>query len=245
MHISVCMDIAADRKQLERLLGRSADKRMAEDDSIPLYIQSYGNKEAILKRSSMYDLFFIGITEEEGGSLKLARELRSRGVTSRIVLYLPEEGKIRQEAEKDKFIFLKYPVISAELEEILNVSVEEVKSRLPRIEIRTETETFHFLPEEFLYAERKKREHIIIHLSDGRLISSKESMDNFWEHVEGFGELYFLPEHLIVNIGFVKECGLFSVKLKDKRRFFVNRAWLKYMLEQESEKENNKGIIKE
>ena len=86
MHIAVCMDVAADRKQLERLLGRSADRRLALCPDVPYYVQSYGNKDALLARPFMYDLFFIDLHYADINSVELIRELRAQGVIATIVL---------------------------------------------------------------------------------------------------------------------------------------------------------------
>ena len=64
MHIAICDDNVADRKQLERLLKRESDKR-AQNSGI-LYVDSYGHPESLLTKSMQYDAFFIDICKTEG-----------------------------------------------------------------------------------------------------------------------------------------------------------------------------------
>lgn len=47
MHIAICDDNVADRKQLERLLKRESDKQYGIRE--PFYIDSYGNAEALMR----------------------------------------------------------------------------------------------------------------------------------------------------------------------------------------------------
>ena len=47
-YIAVCDDNMADRKQMERLLGRESDIRL--NDTGVLYIDSYGSEDALLKK---------------------------------------------------------------------------------------------------------------------------------------------------------------------------------------------------
>ena len=53
MHLAVCDDNIADRKQMERLLGRESDRRL--NTTGILYMDSFGNKEAILTTPMIYD----------------------------------------------------------------------------------------------------------------------------------------------------------------------------------------------
>ena len=228
MHIAICMDIAADRKQLERLLGRSADRRLAIDNSFPFYIQSYGNKEAILKRASMYDLFFIELIFDTMNSVELIRELRRIGVSSTIVLCPGKEDRTGELTPEDNVLILRQPIKVEELDEVMDQAIAEVKSRVPMIELRTITETCKVLPEEIHYIERSKS-GVVIHMADGTCLESKETLKNMWERVEAYDKLYYLPENIITNIDYVKNISFGRVILKDGKKIRANRLWLKYL----------------
>jgi len=230
MHIAICMDTASERKQLERLLGRSADRRLAEDDSVPFYIQSYGNKQAILARPNMYDLFFIDLNFDTIDSVELIRELRGMGINAMIVLCPNKVDLSDRLTPEDNVYILRQPIIVNELEQIMDIAVEMVKNKIPKIDIRTMNCTTKILPAELLYVEKIK-DNILIHIADGRNILSSESLDNFWSRVETYEGLFYLPDNLIANYSYIQSIGMFSVTLKDSRKFRTYRKWIKYMLQ--------------
>ena len=85
MHIAICDDNVADRKQLERLLKRESDKR-ASTTGI-LYADSYGNASALLANPMQYDAFYIDVCKTEGiTGNEIVRQLLAKGVNSPIVL---------------------------------------------------------------------------------------------------------------------------------------------------------------
>lgn len=57
MHIALCDDNVADRKQFERLTKRESDRRAARDGI--LYVDSFGNAEALLHNPMQYDVFML------------------------------------------------------------------------------------------------------------------------------------------------------------------------------------------
>lgn len=57
MHIAVCDDDIAQRKQTERLLGRETDKWIVEGDQV--YTYSYGSEESLLDNFMQFDAIFL------------------------------------------------------------------------------------------------------------------------------------------------------------------------------------------
>lgn len=229
MHIAICMDTASERKQLERLLGRSADRRLAKDDTVPFYIQSYGNKQSILMRPHMYDLIFVDLNFDTVDSVELIRELRSIEVTALIVICPGQKDITDRLTPEDNVLILRQPIISDELEKIMDLAVETVKSRIPMIDIRTTTETIKIKPGELLYVE-KLRDSIMIHVADGSDIESTENIDNFWKRVETHEGIFFLPDNLIANYSYIESIGFSSVTLKNSKKFRTGRKWIKFLL---------------
>ena len=84
MHIAVCDDNVADRKQTERLLGRESDARIQTSGN--LYIDSYGNVDSLMQAPMKYDLFFLDMTESKPDGMETAVMLRKSGVTAPIAL---------------------------------------------------------------------------------------------------------------------------------------------------------------
>lgn len=239
MHIAVCMDVAADRKQLERLLGRSTDKRLIVDDTVPFYIQSYGNKQALLNRPGMYDLFFINIKNDTIDSISLIRELRGLGVTASIV-FCPTPDEIEAHVSdnfstEDDVLILEQPIVAAKLEEVMDVAVARVKDKMPSIVIRSNNLTLHYQPEDILYIEMVK-DGSLVHLKDGGLQHTSESVKNIWERIKNFEKIYYFPDYIIANVDFIEKTGFASVTLKDSRKFRASRKWIQYMKTVESNK---------
>ena len=61
MHIAVCDDDIAQRKQTERLLGREADKWIKNGD--PVYTYSYGSEESLLANLMQFDAILLDLTQ--------------------------------------------------------------------------------------------------------------------------------------------------------------------------------------
>ena len=74
MHIAVCDDNIADRKQTERLLGRQSD-RFFKETGERLYIDSYGNVPAFMNYPQMYDGLFVDMRNEEPTGFEIAKKL--------------------------------------------------------------------------------------------------------------------------------------------------------------------------
>lgn len=85
MHIAVCDDNVADRKQLERLLKRESDKRAASTGII--YTDSFGNSTALLSNPMQYDAFYIDMCLTEGTTgTDVVNALTAQGVNAPIIL---------------------------------------------------------------------------------------------------------------------------------------------------------------
>lgn len=84
MHIAICDDNMADRKQLEQLLERASDRRIHTTGVF--HIDSYGNMDAVMDSSMLYDAFFIDITDGPVNGFQLVRKLIDAGVAAPIIL---------------------------------------------------------------------------------------------------------------------------------------------------------------
>jgi len=76
MHLAVCDDHIADRKQMERLLGRESDRRISTTGV--LYVDSYGSERSILTTPMIYDAIFMDMTEDGCDAIRLANQLRKK-----------------------------------------------------------------------------------------------------------------------------------------------------------------------
>ncbi len=226
MHIAVCMDIAADRKQLERLLGRSADRRLEKDPLVPYYVQSFGNKEALLLRPLMYDLFFIDLTSDTVDSVELIRKLRAEGVVSTIVLCPGSVDLSDRLTEEDNALILRQPVKEAELEQVLDIALAAALEREPKLDIRGQRDTVHVKEDEFLYAKRVD-DLTDVYLTDDRKVHCYESIDKFWSRCGKFPDILYLSPDLVVHSRYIMSTGFGKVELKNGEKFRVSNKYLR------------------
>lgn len=84
MHIAICDDNMADRKQLERLLKKEAQVYASESE--PLYVDSYGNSDALLKSPMLYDVFLVDMCHGTTTGVDIYNNLRAYGVSAPVVL---------------------------------------------------------------------------------------------------------------------------------------------------------------
>ena len=85
MHIAICDDNIADRKHLERLLGRESDKRAGTPNI--LYVDSFGDRDALLRNTpGMYDLFFIDLVETPTLAMETIRLLQEAGAKAPVTM---------------------------------------------------------------------------------------------------------------------------------------------------------------
>ena len=113
MHIAICDDNIADRKQLERLLKRESDKR-ASSTGI-LYADSFGNADTLLANPMQYDLFLIDMCKTEGtNGLDVLNALSAKGVTATIVMCCSHID-YREYTYPENILFLDKPIKAEEL----------------------------------------------------------------------------------------------------------------------------------
>ena len=144
MHIAICDDNIADRKQTERLLGRESDRR-AKTDSV-LYIDSFGKQESVLVAPMIYDMFFIDMVNDTPTTASsIVKALLATGVTAPIVM-LNSAIDYRQDdylTSLEQVYFLDKHIKVAELTDIISMGFEKKNQKVPTIELRTDNEVFY------------------------------------------------------------------------------------------------------
>ena len=150
MHLAVCDDNIADRKQMERLLGRESDRRL--NTTGVLYVDSFGNRSAILSTPMIYDGLFMDMVEDGCNAAEIARELRNAGNTLPII-FCCSKINYREETDlPDNCFFMDKPIQPAELTEVVETLLTIKNSQEKRMEFRTDTEAFYLTEEEIMYA---------------------------------------------------------------------------------------------
>lgn len=241
MHIAVCDDNIADRKQMERLLERASDRRIHTTGVF--YIDSYGNVEAVMHSPMLYDVFFIDMTSGPVNGFQLARKLIDAGVTAPIVLcvstinyraiidaaiaQVPPDGiensnhDILRWKLKSQIRYLNKPIRVAELDEMLDYAIEQKSETVPTIELRGEKDTLYVYEDEIMYAE-KDGNFAQVALTENRRMNILSTMPNLYAQVAGFEHFFPITEQAFVNVSFIEKLSLLKLKMRDGHTFTVS-----------------------
>lgn len=216
MHIAICDEIIADRKQLERLMKRESDKQVATRGI--LYADSFGSPQALLQNPRQYDGFYIDICESREFSIaELIEKLRSLGVVAPIVLCCSKIDYRSLNLPED-ILYLDKPIQVEELEKSLNHVWELVLSAPSLIEIRLEDDTAYVEPSRIRYAVSKGGINTIT-LTDNRRLETKGFLDNYLAEWEGFDTFVELGPWVIINIAHIKDFRFGKIVMDDDTVF--------------------------
>ena len=230
MHIAICDDNIADRKQLERLLKRESDKRKATTGL--LYADSFGDCRILSTNHMQYDLFFLDMTEAAPDGLAFALQLVEDGVTAPIVL-CSSKINYKEKASAlpktpDSFLYLDKPIITAELTAVLDRAEELSACRVPKIELRSEQKTWYVEEDDILYAIQKGR-YVHVFLTSGEEIPILSEMYNFYNTISSFQHIVFLNDKGLINVTHMDHYTPLGVIMKNGCKLSSNPFVVKYI----------------
>lgn len=196
MHIAICDDNVADRKQLERLLKRESDKR-ASTSGI-LYTDSFGNAPALLANPMQYDVFYIDMCQTLGVSgLSVTMELISRGVHAPIVMCCSQTNYRNQDFPEGT-LFLEKPIKVEELSKSIDLALSIKEKALPLIELRQDKDTVYVTEPDILYAKEEGRLTIVT-LADQRKIALSTTAIQLFTEVESHPTFLLPAAKILIN----------------------------------------------
>lgn len=197
MYIAVVADNIADRKQLERLLGRANDALCAETGT--LYIDTYGDAESLLKAPMKYELFFVDITLSPDGCREIIQRLRDAGVPGQIAVCRTEDTPFSYQDAIEGILSIQKPISNAPLYQMIrNAHKSQLQARVPTIEIRSETET-HYVPIERIIYAQSKAHLVYVHLEDGTTLSMLGEIEDFFRWVSNYPEFFYAKKDTVLN----------------------------------------------
>lgn len=202
MHLAICDDNIADRKHLERLLQRESDRR--KDTTGILYIDSYGNVDALTKSPMIYDLFFIDMTQLPPYGMETAILLREMGVTAPIVLCT---STIRYEdyaKPPANLYYINKPFKPEDLSQIITEVHSQKEKAAPTIEIRDDLNTYYIYEEDFIYAYPDGYRTKIV-LKNGRVIMQLGTLQELVPVLHSFDCFILLGKKYIVNYNHIEK----------------------------------------
>ena len=227
MHIAVCDDNIADRKQTERLLGRQSD-RVFKETGERIYIDSYGNVPAFLHYPQMYDGLFVDMVQEDPKGLEVARLLIKAGVTRPIIL-LSSSVDYKKEYEEsdfraDNIYFMNKPIRVAEI----TAMVDEIKraqgTPIKALELRG-TEGTVYARENDIVCGKKIGPELIIYLQDGNEVHLITDIYNFYEECIIFPQICPVSDKALININHILKKSMFNVTMDNNMTFNISLAY--------------------
>ena len=210
MHIAVCDDNVADRKQLERLLKRESDKRAASTGII--YTDSFGNSTSLLSNPMQYDAFYIDMCLTEG--------ITGTEVANALINY-------REQTYPENVIFLDKPIKVAELGQSIDHALDIMSKAVPLIELREDEDTVYVTEPDILYAEEEGR-NVIVTLKDGRTVKVATTAINLFSQIENHPTFFAPTVKTILNGRYMEKLGFRKVIMCDGKKFALHRDCVAY-----------------
>ncbi len=227
MHIAVCDDNVADRKQTERLLGRESDARIQTSGN--LYIDSYGNVDSLMQAPMKYDLFFLDMTESKPDGMETAVMLRKSGVTAPIVLCISKIDYRLISPAPENILYLEKPIKKAELSELLDRAQVMFEAKPRTVELRDEKCAHYVLPDQIIYAVPDKN-CIRIKLSDDTEIKELCTIEDLGQVLSEFDHFVFISDKIILNINHITCIKKRIVTMSDNAEFKAGLSEWKSLL---------------
>jgi len=213
MHIAICNNLIADRKQLERLLKRESDSRNHSAEI--LYVDSYGNREAFLASVLMYDIVMIDMSEGPDEIFSLSQALRKAGSTALIALC--NISSLAKESLDliSPWILMEKPIKPEAITSLVDKGLSIRSLIKTPLEIRGDNQTFYLQEAEILYISPRK-EYSDIHKKDGTCISFLCKIDDLIFTLEDQPAFYLNKTNCIINVNYIEKINTTSIVLTDK-----------------------------
>ena len=215
MHIAICDDIIADRKQTERLFTREADTRKESIGAI--YIDSFGSVSSLLSAPMLYDLFIIDYHQENEDSCHIATALREAGVVAPIFLCSKDEAQLQQEISSlslDHIYPMLKPFRVKDIQDATDLAHEIIASSRPLIELRGMDETYYLNEDEIMYI-RCVDKQVELHRTNSDtdyIVGIFDEVSHSFEENELF---IFIGKHYILNAKYIEKVSFSKIVMQN------------------------------
>lgn len=240
MHIAICDDKMADRKQLERLLERQASCFEEE----PLYVDSYGDSASLLHCPTLYSLFFIDLSSPGENSLQIYKKLRELKIQAPVVL-LNQDREDFSVFEDSLLFHLKNPVKPDDLKDFIQKAFLFDSTKEPRIELREETGDSNYITEaEFCYAVSEGR-YLEITLSNKKVLSVLSTLENLYSQLDRFPFIFPVNNKTLINTRHLERIRFLTAFMDDGNHFKIlpsSLSYTKYALEEFRKEHSHRAV---
>lgn len=228
MHVALCDDNTADRKQSERLLQRESLNRIPVTG--PLYVDSYGSAESLLTKPMQYDVFLLDICQSAENAVQIAEKLVHLGVKAPIVFCCSDLDYRSMDlsfAPQEQLLFLNKPIMRAELTEVIDHALQCLANAQHTIELRSQKETLYLVEADIMYAKQKGRNSIVT-LASGKKIQIPSTVPNLFGQIQHYPCFLCPTEKSLVNARYIAKTVFHKLVMKDGQSFFTTYSILKY-----------------
>lgn len=220
MYVALADSSVGDRKQMERLLARESDKRISTTGVI--YIETFGSSQALLSSPTVYDAYFLDVTDKDNNSYDIAKAIREKGILSPIVYCISSIDYHNCGEMLTNSVFINKPVKVAELSLVLDqILKQKADNLIPTIEFRDQNESYYLEEREIVYIKGESYS-ITIFLADGTVKTASGFIENLWREIGNFKSFVPINSSTIINSRFVENIAGMSVIMKGGTRLKMN-----------------------
>lgn len=218
--LGICDDDKAERDRLSALCGH-----ILESHQIPFQAAAFPSSEELLKQfdaqENPFDLLLLDIQMDGMNGMELAKELRRKGDSTRLLFITGIPDYALEGYEVHPVHYLLKPIKPAELEKILVRDWEE--NHLSRTALFHTGSKIVALPvEEILYLEYINRALIVHTVQEDYTFSMTMAEGEQEVSGKGFARCH---KSFSVNIRMVKEVGRFSLSLRNGLQLPIGRKY--------------------
>ncbi len=215
MHLAICDDNIADRKQTERLLGRQSD-RIFKETGERIYIDSFGNVESFLHNPQMYHGLFVDMVGSPINGFEVMKKLLEAGVYRPIIMCTSsiDYKLLIQEASIDapNIYYLDKPIKVAEITAMVDMIKELTVEGEPTIELRSRDNTVYAKGDEILFVKKVKNE-LWVYLTEGRIVPIIADIVNFYDECGMFNQMCPINDNCFINVNHVKKTSFMKAEM--------------------------------
>lgn len=220
MHIALADSNPGDRKQMERLLSRESDRRV--NTTGVFYIETFGSSQALLSTPTVYNAYFLDVTDEGNNAYDIALKLRNKGIKSPIIFCVSSIDYRTCGDEIDNSHFIDKPIKVAELTKLLDELIaDRVKNLVPTVEFRDNYESFYLEEQKVAYI---KADHynVMVFLADGTHREANGLIENIWNNVANIKSFVPINGKVIVNKKHVEKISGLTCVMKDGSKHVIH-----------------------
>lgn len=213
MHIALADSSPGDRKQMERLLSRESDRRV--NSTGVFYIETFGSSGALLCSPTVYDVYFLDVTETVNGSVDIANCLRRKGIKSPVVFCVSKVDYRNQDELPENIRFIDKPIKTDELTALMEDLIgQKAQEHIPTIEFRNNRESFYLEEKEIAFIVGR-RYAVDITLNDGSRKEATGYIENVWDNLKGYKSFVPVNKKTIVNKSYIDRISGYRCFMRD------------------------------